>query len=167
MVVGGAGQRHEDGGPTRRGQFRDRRGTGAGDDEVRPGQLLRHVGQIGGEFGRDLMLGILRAHRVDILDPRLMRHLQAAAEGDGQHGEAVGHHLAEDARPLAAAGDEDAEDAVLFQQRIGRSVVLYEVAIASTLPATTRLTRPRTAFCSWTAVGIFSANAASSAGNAG
>ena len=65
------------------------------------------------------MLGILRAHRVDVLDPRLMRHLQPAAKGDGQHGEAVGHHLAEDARTLAAAGDEDAEDAVLLQQRIG------------------------------------------------
>jgi hypothetical protein len=38
------------------------------------------------------------------------------------------------------------------------------VAIAPTLPATSRLTRPSTAFCSWITVGTFAANAADSAG---
>ncbi len=119
VVVGRRGQRHQDRRAARNRQLGQRRGPGPRDDQMRPGQLLGQVGQIGGEFGRNLMLGIFGAHRIDILDPRLMRHLQPPPEGDGQHGEAIGHDLAEDARPLAAAGDEDAEDAVLLQQRIG------------------------------------------------
>ena len=119
MVVGGAGQRHQDRGAAGGGQLGNRRGTGAGDDQMRPAELLGQVGQIGGEIGRNLVPGIAGARRVDILDPCLMRHLQPAAEGDGEHREAVGHDLRQHARPLRPAGDEDAEDTVLLQQRIG------------------------------------------------
>jgi hypothetical protein len=80
-----------------------------------PGQ----VGQIGGELGRDAELRIFRPHLLDILGATLLRHLQPAAEMLRQQAEAARHHIGQDARALAAARHQHAEDAVLAQGREG------------------------------------------------
>ena len=106
VVVGRARQRHQDRRPAGRGQLGDGRGAGAGDDEMRPGEPLGQVGQIGGEIGRDAERGIARAHLLDILGPALLGDLQPAAEMLGQQRQPLGHDLGEDRGALAAAGDE-------------------------------------------------------------
>ena len=62
VVVGRARQRHQDRRAAGRGQLGDGRGAGAGDDEMRPGEPLGQVRQIGGEVGGDAERGIARAH---------------------------------------------------------------------------------------------------------
>ncbi|MCY1171101.1 hypothetical protein D9M73_112010 [compost metagenome] len=86
---------------------------------MRPGKLLGQIRQIGREIRRNRQFGIFRAAGIDILDPRLMRHLQATTKRDGQQRQPIGHHLAQHTRALAAAGDEHAKNAVFLQQRIG------------------------------------------------
>src|SRR3546814_4705275 len=83
---------------------------------MRPGEPFGKVGHVGGEVGGDAQVGIAGANLVDILGAALLRHLEAAAEMLGQHGEPVGNHAGEDGRALTAAGDEDAEDAVLGER---------------------------------------------------
>ena len=80
---------------------------------------LGQVGQIGGEIGGDAERGIARADPLDILVAALLGDLQPPAEMLGQQGEPFGHDLGEDRGALAAAGDEQAEDAVLAQRREG------------------------------------------------
>lgn len=64
-----------------------------------PCQPVGQIGEIGRDFGGDAVFGVFGAHGVDILDPRLMRHLHPAAERNGQQREAVGDDLAQNARP--------------------------------------------------------------------
>ena len=80
VIVGRARQRDEDRRAARRGQLGDGRGAGAGDDQMRPGEPVGHVGDIGGELGRNAELGIALAHRLDILGAALLGDLQPAAE---------------------------------------------------------------------------------------
>ena len=63
--------------------------------------------------------GIAGADLLDILGAALLGHLQAAAEMLGQQASALGHDLGEDRRALAAAGHQQAEDAVLAERREG------------------------------------------------
>jgi hypothetical protein len=64
------------------------------------------------------VLGIFGARALDILLPALLHHLQPAAQVDRQHREAIGHHVGQHPRALAAAGDEHAEHAILEQRGI-------------------------------------------------
>ena len=89
------------------------------DDEMRPGELVRHVGDVGGEIGGNAERGVAGAHAFDILGAALLGDLQPAAEMFGKQAEPFGHDLREDGRALAAAGDEQPEDAVVGQRRIG------------------------------------------------
>src|SRR3546814_3384069 len=51
------------------------------------------------------------AHPLNILRPALLRHLQAAAQAERQHAEAIGHDAGKDRRALAAADHQHAEHA--------------------------------------------------------
>ncbi len=47
----------------------------------------------------------------------MLRHLQAAAKGNGQHAQSFRHDAREDGRALAAAGHQDAQDALVGEDR--------------------------------------------------
>jgi hypothetical protein len=91
MIIHGAGQRDQDRGAPRTGQFGQRGCASASDDEVRPAQLFGHIVEIGGEIGGNFQVRVDFAHPLDIFGTTLLRHLQAAAQAEGQHAESVRH----------------------------------------------------------------------------
>ena len=113
MVIHRNGERNEDGGPPDRRQFTDRACARARDHEVRVGEPVRHVGEERRKLALDLGHAVERADAFDLLFPHLLHHLDPRHQGRGQLlGNRQGHQLADDARALAAAGDEDVEFAV-------------------------------------------------------
>ena len=117
VIVGGDRQRNQDRRAADGGQFGHGRGSGPADEQVGIGQPLGHVLEIGAKFGRDFVAGIAIAHCLDILGPALLGHLQAVAQRGRQHGQAIGHHLAEDPCALAAAGHQHPQQAILAESR--------------------------------------------------
>ena len=73
-IAPGSGTRI-DGRPADR-EFRDRRGAGARDDQMRARQPLGHVGEERRQLGGDAAVRIGRAHAVQVLRPALLRHRQ-------------------------------------------------------------------------------------------
>ena len=86
---------------------------------MRPTKPLRQIGQIGGELRRNIILGIDRAHLIDILGAALLRYLQPAAQRGRQHGQRLRNDIGQYGGALAAAGHQHAENAVFEQRRIG------------------------------------------------
>ena len=85
--------------------------------------LLGQSAMIGGELGGDAERGIAGADLLDILGPALLGDLEPPPEMLGEQAEPVGHDLGQDRGALAAAGDEQPEDAVLGRAagRAGRA----------------------------------------------
>ena len=99
VVVGRRRQRDQDRRPARGGQLGDRRGAGAGDDQMRLGELVRHVLDIGHQLGRDAELGVARADPLDVVGAALLDDLQAAAKRRLEQRQPFGNHLAEHVAP--------------------------------------------------------------------
>ena len=119
VIVGRDRQRNEDRRPPRRGQLGDGRGAGPGDDQMRLGQPVRHVLDIGQQLGRDVERGVAVANRLDIVGPALLDDLQPVAKLGRQHAERIRHDLAQHGRALAAAGDQNLERGGLVKFREG------------------------------------------------
>ena len=117
VIVGRRGERDEDRGPPGRAQLGDGRRARPADHQMRVGELLGHVLDIGRELGGNAELGILRANALDVVGAALLDDLQAAAKRRLEHAEAFRHDRAEDARALAAAGDEDLERRIFVERR--------------------------------------------------
>ena len=112
-----AAKGNQDRRPARGGQLGDGRGAGAADHQMRVGELVGHVLDVGQELGGDAELGIALADPLDIVGAALLDDLQPAAERRLEQAEAVGHDLAEHGRALASAGDEDLERRDLVERR--------------------------------------------------
>ncbi len=63
------------------------------------------------------MARIALAHSFDIFGAALLGDLQAVAQRGGEHGEAIGHNLTENASTLTAACYQYAQQAVLAKRR--------------------------------------------------
>ena len=88
---------------------------------MRPVQFLGHILDIGGEVGRDAVRGIGGADPVDIFRAALLGDLEPLAKVEREQRERVGHDVRKDTRALAAAGNEQAKDAILVERRIALS----------------------------------------------
>src|SRR5206468_8276466 len=88
-------------------QLCDGRGACPADDEVRIGELGRHVLNVSEQLGRNAELEILRAYALDIVGAGLLDDLQPAAERWIEQAQAGWDDLAKNGRALASASDQD------------------------------------------------------------
>ena len=135
----------------------------------------------GAHLGGDAEPGISRAHRVEVLGARLLHDAKPRAQIGGEPLDCRRHDLGHHARALAAAEHQQAQLSARLRRGIGRrrrgdhlaahriageghlalpergssfASVRKPVAIAVTRPASRRLARPMTPFCSCSTVGM-------------
>ena len=174
MVVGRERVGHQDRRPGQQEQLGDGGGTRSGDDEMRLAHPHWRVGEEGGEVGRQAKVGVGGPGTVEVLGPALLRDLEMLAQPGPQQPDGGRDHVAEDARTLAAAHDEEPERLALDRRHVGDRLdaeagrtglpetrrlppTCGTASVSPKLRATTlakrairRLARPKTAFCSCT-----------------
>ena len=102
VIVGRRGERDQDRGAPGGGQLGDGRSAGAADHQMRVGELVRHVLDIGHQLGGDAeRRHIALADPLDVVGPALLDDLQPAPKRRLEHAEPLGHDLAQDGRALA------------------------------------------------------------------
>ena len=87
------------------------------DGGVRPARLFRQVVDIGRRVCGNGVVGRAGANAVDVLGPALLCDLKTLAESERHQRESVGNDIAQNARALTAAGDEQAEYTVTVNGR--------------------------------------------------
>src|SRR3546814_1124763 len=97
---------------------------------MRPAQALGQVRQIGGKVGGDFQFRIHRADLVYVLHPALLRHLQAAAQADGEQSQTFGNDAGQYGRALAASGYEQAENAIRSEEHTSELQSLMRISYA-------------------------------------
>ena len=97
VIVGRGGERDQDRRAAGGGQLGDGRRAGAADHQMRVGELVGHVLDVGHQLGRNAELGIAVADPLDIVGAALLDDLQPAAQRRLEQAEAFGHDFAEDA----------------------------------------------------------------------
>ncbi len=117
MVIRRDRERDEDCGAPDSRQFGDGRRACAPDKDVRVGKARGHILEIRAQLGWNVVAAIPLAHRIEIFGTALLRHLKALAKSRRKHGEAIWHDLREHPCALAAAGNQNLEQAVFGRDR--------------------------------------------------